>query len=171
MTRNAMSNDDDPFADYGEQNTPGPVKARMRAAAKRAEREAKKKLERNYLLEEWQKWHQRKRDNLMQSEYGAEAQQLADFIESMKISDADALLTLVNTAPWQDAPDDVRFQALGMIDRAIVYLRETNGMAPFDDGLDDDLTVFQIIREMLSSEHHQSRAERLCGKAKPPLQE
>lgn len=143
-----MSN---PFLRLAEQQISNPVKSRMKAAATREQRRRAKQLSDNAILyKQWKQWHDKCRAELLAGPYGEAASELADFIASMSIQDGDALIAKVERGPWVSADTDSRYQVLRMIDHSIVYLRESNGLEPFDDPLDDDLNVFLQIRQMLS---------------------
>lgn len=143
-----MSN---PFQRLAEQQISNPVKSRMKAAITREQRRRAKQLSDDAILfKQWKEWHQKCKAELLVGPYGEAASELADFIEHMSIRDGDALITKVERGPWVSADTDSRYQVLRMIDHSIVYLRESNGLEPFDDPLDDDLNVFLQIRQMLS---------------------
>ena len=63
---------------------------------------------------------------------------------------APALVEFVHRAALHRADSDTRFEILALIDAHIIKLREAHGLAPFDDGLNDEApTAFQQIPEML----------------------
>lgn len=130
-----------------EQQIVAPRKAQLRAAEKRKQ---KALAERDLLFRMWQKWHAERREKLLNGPYHVAARQLINFLERMTSRDGEALLALIEAGPWRDADDDAKFLVLSLIDGDIAHLRERKGLPPFNDSLDDDdLTVFQLIREML----------------------
>jgi hypothetical protein len=140
----------DPFEQFAEDHISAPRKARIRAAETRAQRKREKELDdREIMFREWQKWHQKRKAELLTGAWGEAATELADFLERMDTDDAVALIELVERGPWRDADADTRFMVLELIDHSIIYLREREGLEPFDDPLDDDLNAFLIIRGLL----------------------
>jgi hypothetical protein len=141
----------DPFEQTGNAQIVSPRKAQLRATATRAERKRQKALaERHELHIAWKKWYAENREALFDGEWGKPAQELMAFLESMTLQDAPKLIEQVTQGPWQHADAETKFQILSMVDFAIVHLRESAGMVPFDDALDNEPpTVFQIIRELL----------------------
>jgi hypothetical protein len=140
---------DDSWDDIASEQIVSPRRARMRAAEKRKQ---KRLQERNELFRAWERWHKERREILLSGPHGRAAQELVDFLERMTCceEDAAALLTLVQQGPWADSDPDVKFLVLGVVDNAITYLRENEGLHPFDDPLpDEEPNVFLTIREML----------------------
>jgi len=78
---------------------------------------------------------------------------VAGFLESMTIEDGGRLIDLVLRGPWRRADADTRYLLLGLIDTRIVFLRETEGWAPFDDSIPfgGEPTAFEIIRAELQA--------------------
>ena len=139
------------LADFAEKKIVSPRKAILRAVEKRRQKRLK---ERDQLFRLWQKWHKERKAALLAGEWGEAAQELADFLEQMSLEDAPALVSLVASGPWREANNDTRFLVLEIISHRIIYVRETNGLDPFDDSLpwsDDEPTAFEIIREHLQS--------------------
>jgi hypothetical protein len=135
----------DPFERIAERRFAGARKVVSATAKEKA------LVERDELFRLWKKQQQKRRDELLKGAYGAEATRLADLLERMTIHDTTALLELVEQGPWRNVDADTRYQVLGMIDRAIIYVRECEGLAPFDDALPgEEPTVFEIIRERLT---------------------
>lgn len=141
------------WSELGEKQMVGPRKSIMRGVKTRAERKlAKEKAERDYLFKEWTQWHKKRKAELLAGVHSEAAQKLADFIENMSLGDANELFELVEDGPWSDADADTCFLVLELISHGITYLRERNGLEPFDDPLpfsDDEPNVFLAIREML----------------------
>ena len=142
----------DPFDDFAEENTSRARKAMLaRAETREQKRKAKQLIERDYLFEQWQKWHKKRKAELLAGEWARPAQKLIDFLERMDFNSADELIELMR--PWRHADDDTRFLVQSIVGHAIIYLRESNGLPPFDDPLpfsmDDEPNVTMVIREML----------------------
>jgi len=115
-----------PFEVYGDRQIPHPRKARLRAAEKRLLKVHEEKQE---LSKAYRKYR----------------------AESMDLESGTDLIVLVERGPWRNADRDTQYEILNLVNRAIVKLRERNGLCPFDDALESDasLTVFQIIRGVL----------------------
>ncbi len=142
------------FLDLADRQIAAPVKARHRAAESRAMRAAERKaiiIKRDRLCDEWQRWHEERRDALLAGPHAAAAQALLDFLETMTLSDGAALIAQIERGPWRGADADTRFEILSLIDACIVSLRERGGLPPFDDALPGEpLNVFLVVREALS---------------------
>jgi hypothetical protein len=121
---------------------------RKQRAQERAVRKALQ--ERDYLYKEWKTWHEKQLKEFLNSDYAAAASELHSFLLTAGLDSGDELIELVRRGPWREADEDTRYQVLRMINHAVVYLRENNGMEPFDDPLDDDLNVFLQIRRLLA---------------------
>ena len=121
---------------------------RRRQAQERAKRKAL--AERDELHRAWKKWHEERKQILMTGPCKEAAQELAEFLGRMTCceEDASALLTLVQCGPWTDSDRDVKFLVLGLIDSAIIYMSEKEGLVPFDDPLDEP-NVFLTLRKIL----------------------
>jgi hypothetical protein len=151
-----MTNDDeiDPFARLAAEQISAPVKARMRAAKTREERRIAKQLnDRDVLAQQWVAWHRKRLAKLKAGRYAKAVQDIASFLETMTLDNGSALIELVERGPWRQADADTRYLLLGLIGERIIYLRITEGLAPFDDSIpfsDEPPTVFEIVREILS---------------------
>jgi len=143
----------DPFEDFADRNSTAYNRARMRAAETKAERElAKKQFERDFIFEEWKKWHEERKVALLAGPHGEQAQELCYFLETMTIADAAALVELVKRGAWHETNADTRFLVQTLIGRTIMCVRECEGLPPFDDPLpfsDEELNASLIIRELL----------------------
>jgi hypothetical protein len=61
-----------------------------------------------------------------------------------------ALIKHIESGPWRDADEDVRFEIIALIDAAIIKHRERLGFLPMDDALPAQPdNVFLILREHL----------------------
>ena len=145
-----MSNWAEEYAETVETRSEKRQHFRKRSAQERAKRKAL--AERDYLYREWRKWHEEQIGQFLSGEYSDAARELHEFLSKASLDSGDQLIELVKRGPWLEADDDTRYQVLRMINHAIVYLRESNGLAPFDDALDNDLNVFLEIRRILNKE-------------------
>jgi hypothetical protein len=62
------------------------------------------------------------------------------------------LLKLIDFGKWAKADTEARYLVLELIANRIVYLRESEGWAPFSDAIPfsrDEPTLFEIIRARL----------------------
>ena len=141
------------FEDLAERQISAPRKARLRAAEKRGERRAaerKAAKERQQLNAVWRRWRNEQREKLLAGPYGDQFRSLIDFLDDMSLHDGAALIAMVE-AEWKHADVDTKLEALSLIDRVIIALRERHGLPAFDDPLSDEApSVFQIIREVLA---------------------
>ena len=146
------------FEHLAERQISAPRKARLRAAEKRAERkpadrkaaERKATKERQQLSAAWRRWQNEQREKLLAGPDGNQFRILIGFLNGMNLHDGAALIAMVE-ADWAHAGADMKFEALSLIDRAIIALRARNGLPAFDDPLSDEApSVFQIIREVLA---------------------
>jgi hypothetical protein len=137
----------DPFEDLGAIQISNPVQARRRAAEKRRQKQLQ---ERDLLYRQWKKWHEERTAELLAGPFGAAASEVSGFVEGMKLEDGLDLIALIERGPWRQADADTKFLLLGMIDRAIMYLRENAGLEPIDDALPGEpLTVGLMIKKLL----------------------
>jgi hypothetical protein len=141
-----MSN---PFLDYGNEiETPSDYR-RHRKESRAQERAKKKALEdRDQLFKAWKHWHEERKQELLEGPYAEAARELVNFLEYMKLEDANDLIELVQRGPWNDR--DVKYMVLVLIDHRIIFLREQAGLPAFDDPLpDEEPDTFMTLREML----------------------
>ena len=139
-----------PFLELAERQISAPVKARQRAAEKRAMRTAEQKAiaKRDCMFQAWKHWRREQLDAALGGPHGGALQALIAFLKTMKCGDA--LIEHVRAGDWKAADGDTRFLVLHLVNAAIVRLREERGLAPFDDALPSEPpTAFQIIRELL----------------------
>jgi hypothetical protein len=147
---------DDPWESLVDQQLSNPVKAKLRAAATRAERRAEKQQSDHTILQQqWREWHDQRVKQLLNGQHGQQVKTLAGFLETMTLdTDPWQLVGLIDHAPWHKADPDTRYLVLGLIDNRIIYLRETEGWCPFSDAIPfsrDEPTLFEIIRGRLQS--------------------
>jgi hypothetical protein len=137
-----------PFTDFAETQIASPVKARMRAAQKRAMRKAL--AERDDLHHLWRLWRHERVAALLAGSYGADAHALVEFLDHATL--ASDFVEMVRRGPWlgADSDTDTRFEVLALIDAAIIALREKAKLEPFDDPIGDaPLDAFLQVRELL----------------------
>jgi hypothetical protein len=147
---------DDPWNALVDQQLTSPAKAKLRAAATRAERRAEKQQSDHTILQQqWREWHDRRVKQLMNGQYGQQVKSLAGFLETMTLdTDPWQLVGLIDHGPWHKADDTARYLVLGLISNRIIYLRESEGWPPFSDAIPfsrDEPTLFEIIRRKLQS--------------------
>jgi hypothetical protein len=135
------------FLAIADQQIAAPRKAQMRAAEKRAADKEIRESEQQHRI--WARWRRERVEALLAGLHGVEARTLIEFLKSMTLASA-PLIEQVARGPWRDADADTRFLVLGLIDAAIIKMREANDLSPFDDALPGEPpTAFQIIWEML----------------------
>jgi hypothetical protein len=138
------------FLELADKQISAPAKARQRAAEKRAEtRERDKALEeRDRQARMWRAWRRAKIEELLAGPYGTDVKALVDFLE--QLSSASELIEFIKCGPWHNADSNTRFVVLGLVDLAIVEVREKRGLPPFDDPLPGEPpNAFLTIREWL----------------------
>ncbi len=124
-----------------------PVKARQRAAEKRAAG----KTVGDQLRAAYRQWRLERHEALLAGQHGDATRRLIGFLGSMTLDQGAALVALIVQGPWRQAGADTRFEILALVDGAIITLRERRGMSPFDDALPGErANVFLAIREALS---------------------
>jgi hypothetical protein len=146
------------FLSVAEGMMSAPVKARHRAAEKRAAKQPmvltpdeKEQRDKQTLLRQWKRWHKEKAAALLEGPHGKDIHELQKFIDAMTLSSSAALVDAIERAAWlRSAPAEIRAGVLTLVGNGIVKLRERHGMHPFDDALmDEPPTAFQQIREIL----------------------
>ena len=127
------------------------VKSEADAPMVVSERE-KEQFEQSKQLGIYRKWLKQRRADLAEGPHGRDVAGLLQFIDSMTIESAPALVKLVQASAWLKATDErVRFEVLSIISAAIIRLRVRNGYPPFDDSLwDEPPTAFEVIRYELT---------------------
>jgi hypothetical protein len=137
------------FEQLAECQIAAPVKARQRAAEKRAAAKRDKALaERDDMFQLWKHWHRERLDALLAGPHGPAARELIAFLRTMTLTDGAALVA--RARDWQHADAGSRFEILSLIDGAITAVREERNLVPFDDPLHGDQpSVFLVVREML----------------------
>ena len=137
------------FLDLADRQITAPVKARQRAAEKRAARKAVDS--RDQLNVAWRRWHDEKREALLVGPHGDAARHLIAFLGNMTLDQGAELVALVKAGPWRHTDGDTRFEIMALIDAHIIKLRERSNLPPFDDALTSARpNVFPVIREVLS---------------------
>jgi len=138
------------FTELAARQISAPVKARQRAAEKRAARKQETDAERSTMLRVWKSWRRERLEALLAGTHGAAVGALTEFIDHMTLADSAKLLAIVQQGPWRAADEDTRFEILSLVNAAIVRLREQHGLPPLDDPLfDQPPNVFLVLREWL----------------------
>jgi hypothetical protein len=139
------------FLDLAERQILAPVKARRRAAEKRAATRGEKALaERDAQFRHWQHEHRAELDAALAGRHGGALAALVAFLDAMTMESANALVEHVRADGWTSTDASTRFLVLRLVGEAIMRLRERNGLPPFDDPLfDQPPNVFLILRELL----------------------
>jgi hypothetical protein len=142
----------DPWERLAKEAISNPVKSRMKAAATREQRRQEKaKADGEYLYREWRKWHEERKAELLAGPHSQDALQLLNFLEQMTLDDAERLIEVVEASPLRTADADTRTRILSLISHGIVYVREANGLDPFDDPLpNDEPNAFLRIKTLLT---------------------
>src|SRR5258708_1521695 len=127
-------------------------KAIGQAAIRAAEKRATSKAARQALAQQ-QRWNQCRHDRqvaLLAGPYAGAPKALVGCLAEITLPDGKRLVTTIEQGPWRQADRDTRFEILGLVDIAIVRLREQHRLPPFDDALPGQPpSIFQIIREYL----------------------
>jgi hypothetical protein len=138
------------FIDLAARQISAPVRARQRAAEKRASRKQQKALaERAATFCQWKHEQRERVAELLAGPHAEAAQTLLAFLDALTLDQAPALVALVKAGPWQNADADTRFEILSLINAAITALRERHDLPPFDDPLPPRTNAFLTIREWL----------------------
>ena len=133
------------FLELADQQMTRPRKAQLRAAERRSAKRAANKDDDRQAARR-RRWHAQRVEAFLAR--GTEARALVAFLATITMTEATALIEMVK--PWRQADADTRFLVLGLVDTAIVGLRERNRMPPFDDPLPGNPpSAFQIIRTLL----------------------
>lgn len=125
------------FDQIAAQQIPAPVRRKMDRAEKRdqakqeAEREQK---DQDTLAKFYRQWRRDQREALIAGPFGRDIRGLLQFLDTMTLSSAPALLGLVERARWiQRMPTSDRADLLSLIADRIARCREKAGLPPFDD--------------------------------------
>jgi hypothetical protein len=139
------------FLNIADQQISAPVKARQRAADRRAQVHTDKdQADREKLMRAWCVFQQRQIDDALVGPYGAQVAALLAFLKELSLEREAELVEFVQADSWRDANADIRFLAMRLIGSKLAKLREDAGLAPFDDPLPDEPpSIFLQIREML----------------------
>jgi hypothetical protein len=143
---------DNPFLAYAAKANPWAARKKLRAEQKEMHKAQKKAVikalaERDLLMKLWKQWRKDLIKEELEGPYQQQIQTLITFLNKMTLKDKPQLLKLVKAGPWINAPPDVKFLVLRLIDARLAFLNEKAGLPPFDDAmLYQPPTVFQIIR-------------------------
>ncbi len=131
-----------PFEQIADRQIVSPRKARMRVAEKRLQ---KRRTEQDIFFRLWKERHDK-----MTQELPDDVKKLLQFL--LRLDQAGELVEHLEA--WlkeRKVTADEKHRVLQIVDRAIIYHREKEGLPPFDDALPgEDDTAFLIIRKMLS---------------------
>jgi hypothetical protein len=147
--------DANPFLSVADAQLASPVKAKHRAAERRAQMVPtpmeRKLREQQKMAAEWRAWHREREAELLAGPHGKDIRGVLEFVKTMTPQSAGALVGMVERAVWlRGADKDTRLGVLTIIARGIAKLRERHDLAPFDDSLPGEPpTAFEQIRELL----------------------
>jgi hypothetical protein len=123
----------------------------------------KKRLPKNRLKEleddtrlrrAWRKWNRERLEAAMADAHGAIVGEIVEFLKSMALPSANALLALIRSYDWSEVDAETKFILLHTIDQRIISMREKNGMDAIDDPLPGQPdNVFRIIKTIFGSPH------------------
>lgn len=126
-----------PFEELASKQIANPVKSRLKAVETRRTRsaEAEKKLaEGDRLLKLYKGEQKRQLQALLNGPFGRDVRGLLQFMRTMTLESAPALVALVKSVAWVRAlPEDHKHILLRLISSGIAQVREKNGLPPFDD--------------------------------------
>jgi hypothetical protein len=139
------------FLNVADQQISAPVKARQRAADRRAQtRIDKEEADRERLMKAWCAIQQRQIDDALIGPFGAQVAALLAFLKELTLEREAELVGFVQADSWRSANADIRFLAMRLVGGRLATLRENAGLAPFDDPLPDEPpSTFLRIREWL----------------------
>jgi hypothetical protein len=102
------------------------------------------------------KWQTTYKKELLDGPHGAHFARLIGFLNQMDLNAAPELVDAVKNSTWlSEADQKTKLDALRLIDRAIIKLREKEGLSPFDDPLmGEEPNAFLIIRKELTGVGH-----------------
>ena len=119
------------FLDLADTQIASPVKARHRAAEKRAEAHAARAEDESRLLKGWRQWRQEQVDQALAGPHGNQiAALLANLKSITRWVDVDPVAII---SGWHSADPDACFIARRLVSNRIIELREAAGLPPFDD--------------------------------------
>jgi hypothetical protein len=118
----------------------------MRRDADKLERE---RAARSRLLRAWHVHHRDQRKAVLAGVHGPMFERLLAILKELPQSQA-TLLAFVRGIPWPTIDEDARYVALHEIGRAIVSLRERQGLPPFSDPLPGEReNVSRLIKQTM----------------------
>jgi hypothetical protein len=144
--------DHNPFLAYAAKMAPWAEKKKLRAAERAMNRAQKKAMikalnERDLLLRLWKKWQTEVVNAELEGPYQKDIKALIDALNKLSLRDEKRLVSLIRKGPWLDAPPDIRYLVLRLVDAQLIKLNEQAELPPFNDALPGEpLTAFQIIR-------------------------
>ncbi|MBO4228153.1 hypothetical protein [Bradyrhizobium neotropicale] len=159
--------DIDPFAQAAEEIATAALKAKRRAAERRAakvklvrsEKDAPMKLseqeqklaDQSKQMRLYRAWKRSEFEAMLTGPNGTDWRVLATNLRRLTLDHAEDLIAYVRGARWMRESDlRTRQAALALIANRIIRLRLENGLAPMDDSLPGEaMTAFEIIRSEL----------------------
>lgn len=120
------------FESFGERKTAAPVKARQRAARKRAETLAAKRTENDTSLEEWLRWRRQEVTEALAGPHGGKLAALIAYLKKAQWKDIEAAAIITD---WAGFDRDTRALVIRIVNAFITAKREGSGLMPFDDPL------------------------------------
>lgn len=118
------------FEEFGDNRTPAPVKARQRAARKRAEVLERKQADDAVCLKDWLQW---RREELKEALAGRHGRQLAELIAVLKKTQWDEIDAASIVRTWTRTDRNTQALVTRVIGAFILAKREDAGLVPFDD--------------------------------------
>lgn len=105
--------------------------------------------EKQQLLREWIKWRREESDEMLEGPNGSEYRALLVLLSSLAPSSANALTSYVYRCTWvKKLAHKEKMIVLRAISDSIIRLRQSMGLAPFDDALPgEEPTAFELIRD------------------------
>jgi hypothetical protein len=156
-----------PFEQLANAQMVAVTRAKHRAAEKRAAKVVKSEKDAPMKLSEmeqkqadqstqtklWRAFH-RAEVQTVAERHGENWQSLVRVLKGLSLDDGEELIEYIRSQRWlHDADAHTRRVALGLIARAIIRLRQINGLSPFDDSvLDEPPTAFEVIRKELRTQ-------------------
>jgi hypothetical protein len=143
----------DAFAKLAENQIVAPRRRILKAAKKRAATRAERaQAEQAELLGIWRHRQQQREQALLEGPHKDAARQLIRLLEHLTPERADELIACARA--FRPADADSRATVLALCDSAIITMRESRGLEPFDDPFSfpavDPPNVFLVLREALA---------------------
>src|SRR4051812_23130197 len=128
-----------PFEQLAAEQISNPVKSRLKAVETRRARsaQAEKDLADDARLMKLYRRDQKKRlQELLDGPFGPDVRGLLEFMRTMTLACAPALIARVRSSVWIKAlPEDHKYILLRLVSHGITRVRERNNLPPFADGV------------------------------------